>query len=401
MTTPVQSCLSMLQALRFAVACIQLNRMFMNSKLAQSLASTRWCFAALTLAALAACGGGGGDASAPSPSPASTVNTPSLPSAAAGTLKGELSTGLHHAWGYGYILNGVEQTFVSSTTVEPLSTTSARYDVVTKKIAGAVDSSGDAPSPFRFVGNVLFLDRDQSHFVVTTNLMELLFLSADSGTLSYGASSAKETWTVSLVKEDVSGKKVADFVVRSDGATLVSAALNTEAAFAQGDTGYVAKAVADQDMIVTSSLASPFRDVRTEADLFSAGFCSGYSSLNKTPSLGWQLLADGTLALYNTTDACDFSKAPALESGTWTKSIQGVHTIYALNYPASVKTGPLAPLFDKSAPVRALADVVVNLGTSGSFYKANVNKRGDTFTNKQHFFSASALPALKAAASIK
>jgi hypothetical protein len=373
--------------------------MLMNSKLAQSLASTRWCFGALTLAALAACGGGGGgDASASAPAP--TVNTPSLPSAAAGTLKGELSTGLHHAWGFGSILNGVPQTFVSSTTVNPLSTTSQRYDVVTKKIAGAVDSSEGEPSPFSFVGDVLFLDQDKSQFVGTTPLMEVVFLSADSGTLSYGASSAKETWTVSLVKKDASGKKVADFVVRNDGAAITSAALNTDAAFAQGEIGYVAKAVADQDMIVTSNLAWPFRDVSTEAELFSAGFCSGYS-LDKTPSLGWQLLADGSLALYDTTNACDFSKVPALESGTWTKSIQGVHTIYALNYPASVKTGSLASLFDKSAPVRVVADVVVNLGTSGSFYKANVNKRGDTFTGKQHFFSASALPALKTAASIR
>ncbi len=342
---------------------------------------------------LGACGGG---ASGPADQ-APVSNPPPLPppvfTPSANPSANVLQQGLYSYSGFGLIINGVRQSYISKSTLNDMGRMNSEI------VATFATSLSTQPSIFDgFNGSYLYADGTTAPSVDTRIAFDE---SSDFVTWKDPLLPTVVGWKVTLLATDISGQPVASQIKRSDGSPIEEASLglaNPTQVFAPGSKAYLASFEAAMDMTLSGSR---MLRVVTEDDLIGAGWCIPVTG--KADRLGVILGADGKLLLYAVPEGlCSINGLTPIETGSWTKEATAPNVVYHLNYPESFKTGPWGGAFSGAyspkflPPNRVFRDGLV----SNLFYSGHFVPKGTVLQSRQPFFNHAALPSLRAASGL-
>jgi len=353
---------------------------------------------------LSACGGGGGSGgsggvagtpSSGSTPPPSTAPQPQPVTLSANPSARVLQEGLYSYWGFGFIVNGVKQTFISKLTLKDdhqvhreivatfatnLSTAPSILDGVIGSLLQYVDAGGKEVFPLT---RIVF--DEQGDFVTLEDIDQKIL-----------------GWNITLTATDVAGQTVASQIKRNDGTVVDVANLglqNPSEVFAPDSKAYLASFEATQDMMLRGSRLA---FVTSEETLIGSGWC--ITAEGETNMLAIVIGAGGQLQFYVVPgDRCTISGlSPMEETGTWTKETIGTNVIYSLNYPESIKTGPWHSRFSGGYSARSqVMDRVIRNGTASNiFYEGYFVPKGTVIQSRQPFFNPAALPSLRHASGL-
>ncbi len=349
-----------------------------------------------TLALLTACGGGGGDdggidsrsgdgggATPPVANPPPAVNPP-----VNNEVAKAFADGAHVLWGFGMIVNDVPQVFVSRGSVDALG-----Y-LTSPKIAGATASVETPPSLLRAVEGD-FWGGTQSQSCRPKVAYEGA-VEAAVGCESPGLSGIR--WSMQLNREDVAGKRVADYVRSMGGRTVSYTWPHPDTTFPAGSVAYTSVFEAREDMVRINRLSRI-----SFAQPAGAGWC--YSVEGQAKRLGALLNADKTLSIFELpTASCSFAGLSPTATGSWQEVNLNGSVAYQVNYPESVRSDTRwAPLFAAAyEPGMRIGNLLMKTAATATSLDLVVSiKKGDRFVGLQPHFNSAALPALKQLAGLQ
>ena len=350
------------------------------------------------LALLTACGGGGGDdggidsrsgdggaakppvANPPVANPPPVVNPP-----VNNEVAKAFADGVHLLWGSSFILNNVPQVFVSRGYIDASGFSG------TTKIAGMVTSPETPPSLLWAVEDEFWSgteSRDCRPKLAFDGTVEALVSCED-------ASLSGVRWSLQLNREDVAGKRVADYVRTPGGAALTGTWAHPDTLFPPGSVAYTSVFEAREDIVRPSSLSFD--------QPAGAGWC--YRVDGQSGRLGVLLNADKTLSIFEMpTSVCRFEGLSAMASGTWQEVSLDGRTAYQVDYPESVRSDTRwASLFSAAyEPAGRIGNLLMKESAAATTWTLVVSvKKGERFVGLQPHFNSTALPALKQLAGLQ